>query len=100
MTVAGLLSSCKHPLKTVIVKLQVAVLPEASVAVQVTVVVPTGKVWPEVTTWLLWFLHATVTPGQLSDAVTVKETGPLFVAGGQLFCAVVLMLDGQVIAGG
>jgi len=51
-TVAGLLSSCKHPLKAVTVKLQVAVLPEASVAVQVTVVVPTGKVCPDVTGWL------------------------------------------------
>jgi len=39
-----------QPLKAVTVKLQVAVLPEASVAVQVTVVVPTGNVEPGVTT--------------------------------------------------
>lgn len=49
----GLLSSCKQALNTVTVKLQVAVLPEASVAVQVTVVVPRGNVDPDVTTWLL-----------------------------------------------
>ena len=56
---------------TVIVKLAVPTFPAASVAVQVTVVVPTGKlepedgeqVGPEVT-------------AMLSDAVTVKETIP------------------------
>ena len=41
----------------------VAVLPIASVAVQVTVFVPTGKNDPDAGT------HANVTPGQLSDAV-------------------------------
>ena len=81
------------------VKLHVAVLPTASVAVQVTVDVPTGKVWPEVTTWLLWFLQATVTPGQLSVEVTVKLTGPLAVPGGQLDAAEV-MFAGHVITGG
>jgi uncharacterized lipoprotein YajG len=39
----ALLSSCKQRLKTVTVNPQVAVLPAASVAVQVTVVVPFGK---------------------------------------------------------
>ena len=62
-TLAGLLSSCRQPLNTVTVKLQVAVLPDVSVAVQVTVVVPTGKIEP------LGGLHPEVTPGQLSAAV-------------------------------
>src|SRR5262249_14456962 len=44
-------------------KVQVAVLPEASVAVQVTVVLPMGNTEPEAGT------HAAVTPGQLSVAV-------------------------------
>ena len=61
-------SSCNLPLKTEMVKEQVAVLPEASVAVQVTVVTPTGKQVPE------GGLQTTVTPGQLSDAVVVKLT--------------------------
>ena len=75
-------------------------LPDASVATQVMVVVPKGKVWPEVTIWLFWFLQTTVTPGQLSDAVTVKLTGPLGVPIGQLAVAVALMFAGQVIVGG
>ena len=53
---------------TVTVKEQLAVLPEASVAVPVTVVVPFGKVEPEAG------LATTVTPGQLSAAVTLKLT--------------------------
>ena len=53
---------------TVTVKLQVAVLPDASVAVAVTVVVPFGKFVPE------GGLVTTLTPGQLSDAVTLKVT--------------------------
>ena len=81
------------------VKLQVAMLPEASVAVQVTVVVPTGKVWPDVTTWLFWFLQTTVTPGQLSEAVTVKLTGPLLPESGQATAAVAVMSEGHVIVG-
>ena len=48
---------------TVTVKLQVPVLPEVSVAVQLTVLVPTGKVAPEAG------LQAMVEPGQLSVAV-------------------------------
>ena len=67
-TVAGFESSCKHTSNVVTVKLQVAVLPDASVAVHVTVVVPTGKHVPE------GGLHTTVTPGQLSVAVVVKLT--------------------------
>ena len=53
---------------TVTVKAQVEVLPCASVAVLVTVVVPTGKLLP------LAGLLLTVTPGQLSVALTVKFT--------------------------
>ena len=49
--------------RMVTVNVQVAVLPEASVAVPVTVVVPTGKVLPDTG------LNTTVTPGQLSLAV-------------------------------
>ena len=43
-------------------KVQLAVLPPPSVAVQVTVVVPTGKVAPEAGE------HVTVAPEQLSEA--------------------------------
>src|SRR2546426_6235575 len=53
---------------TVTVKLQVEVLPCASVAVLVTVVVPTAKLLP------LAGALATVTPAQLSVAFTVKVT--------------------------
>src|SRR6185295_15494119 len=84
-------SSCNLPLKTETVKLQVAVLPEASVAVQVTVVTPTGKQLPE------GGLQTTVTPGQLSLAVVVKLTtmqGSLTVA------VTAVTLAGQVITGG
>ena len=48
---------------TVTVKVELAVLPAASVAVQVTVVVPTGKTLPEAGTQM------TDTPGQLSMAI-------------------------------
>ena len=48
---------------TVTVKLQLAVFPDVSVAVQVTVLVPTGKVEPE------GGLQAVDTPEQLSAAV-------------------------------
>ena len=48
---------------TVTVNVQVAVLPDVSVAVQVTVVVPFGKNEPEAG------VQEAVTPGQLSLAV-------------------------------
>jgi len=48
--------------------MQVAVLLDASVAWQVTVVVPTGKNEPEAG------VHATDTPGQLSAVVATKFT--------------------------
>ena len=50
---------------TVTVNEQLSVLPDASVAVQVTGVLPTGKVEPDGDEQLV------VTPGQLSFAVTV-----------------------------
>src|SRR5215510_6330263 len=50
---------------------------EASVAVQVTIVVPVGKVDPE------GGLQATVTPGQLSVAAGVGKVTTLPVANGQ-----------------
>ena len=53
---------------TVTVKLQLLVLPCASVAVLVTVVVPAGKLLPLAGTL------TTLTPGQLSAAVTTKVT--------------------------
>jgi hypothetical protein len=91
-TMVGLLSSCRHTLNTVTVKLQVAVLPDASVAVQVTVVVPTGKHDPD------GGLHATVTPGQLSLAVGGAKVTTTH---GSLIVAVLaVMLAGQVIEGG
>src|ERR1041384_2741771 len=84
-------SSCNRPLKTDTVKLQVAVLPDASVAVQVTVVTPTGKQEPE------GGLQTTVTPGQLSLAVVVKLTT---VQGSVTLAATAVTLAGQVITGG
>jgi hypothetical protein len=91
-TVLGLLSSCKHTLKTVTLKLQVAVLPDVSVAVQVTVVVPTEKQDPD------GGLHPTVTPGQLSLAV---GGGKVTTTHGSLIVAVfAVMLPGQVMVGG
>jgi hypothetical protein len=60
--VPGLESSCSATSNVVTVKLHVAVLPDASVAVQVTVVTPVAKQVPDGGT------QATVTPGQLSVA--------------------------------
>ena len=75
-------------------KLQLAVLPEASVAVQVTVVVPTGKIEPD------GGLHIEVTPGQLSDTVGgAKTTGPPLEIG-HVCGDTVETLVGQVIVGG
>ena len=80
-------------MNTETVKLHEAVLPEVSVAVQVTVVVPTGNIEPEAG------LQTTVTPGQLSVAVAEKLTGRL-IEGGQVAAAATKMFAGQVIAGG
>jgi hypothetical protein len=59
-TIVGVESSCKQALNTVTVKLQLAVLPELSVAVQLTVVTPRLNVEP------LGGEHTLVAPGQLS----------------------------------
>ena len=58
--IAGACVSC-----TVTENEHVPVFPTASVAVHVTVVVPTGKVEPDAGT------HTIVAPGQLSEAVAV-----------------------------
>jgi hypothetical protein len=74
---------------TVTLKLQPEVLPAASVAVQATVVVPTGKNEPDAGEQLV------VTPGQLSAAVGAKvTTAPHW--SGSLHC---VMGAGQVIVG-
>ena len=98
-TFPGFCSSCRQKLNPVTVKLQVDVFPEVSVAVQVTVVVPTGKGWPDVTTTPFWFLQTKVTPGQLSVAVTLRFTGVVLV-GGQLAGATKVTLVGHVSVGG
>jgi hypothetical protein len=59
-TVARLLSSCKQALNTLTVKLQLAVFPEPSVAVQLTVVDPRLNVDPD------GGVHTALAPGQLS----------------------------------
>jgi hypothetical protein len=61
-TFPGFVSSCTHRLATVTGNVHVAVLFDASVAVHVTVVVPTGNVTPD------GGLHVTVSPEQLSVA--------------------------------
>jgi hypothetical protein len=75
---------------TVTVKLQVAVAPTESVAVQTTVVAPFGKVEPEVGA------HTTAKPGISSVAVTVKVT----TAEHSPAPVVVVMFAGHVITGG
>jgi hypothetical protein len=59
-TFPGFESSTRHALNTLTWKLQVAVFPEESVAMQVTVVVPVAKVEPD------GGLQVTIAPGQLS----------------------------------
>jgi hypothetical protein len=93
--VEGLESSCNATSNVLTVKLHVAVLPDVSVAVQVTVVTPTLMHVPDGGT------HATVTPGQLSVAtgfgnVTVVQAG----LGQTAWSVTAVMLAGQVIVGG
>ena len=76
---------------TVTVKLQVLVRPTASVAVEVTVVVPFGKVDPEAGVELM-----VTVPGQLSVAVTVNVTTAPHVPGS----VDRTIFAGQVIVGG
>src|SRR5439155_26599190 len=86
----GMIASCGGAgTFTVTVKAQLEVLPCASVAVLVTVVVPTAKLLP------LAGLFDTVTPGQLSVAVTLNVTLLLPAPG----AASTTMFAGQVIAG-
>src|SRR5512143_781288 len=93
-TLLGLESSCKRPLNTVTVKLHGAVRPAVSVAVQVTVVVPTGKVDPLAGT------HAVVTPGQLSVAIGAGYVTVVEVVGGQATAETAVTFAGHVIVGG
>jgi hypothetical protein len=98
-TLFGFVLSCRKTLKLVTVNEQVAVLPVASVAVQVTVVVPTGSGDPDGGT------HTVVTPGQLSDAVGAGKLTTLLVAASQGAPAAgggvtTTRLVGQVIVGG
>ena len=90
----GLASSCRQTLKAVTLNEHVAVLPDASVAVQVTVVVPTGNGVPEGGT------HATVTPGQLSVATGGGNVPTADVDIGQVDGATAVTGAGQVIVGG
>lgn len=88
----SLVSSCKQTSKTVTVKEQVAVLLEVSVAVQVTVVVPTGKALPEAGVQTV-----TTSVGQLSTTdgaakLTLAATSPGA-------CATAITFGGQVIVG-
>lgn len=93
-TLVGTLSSCRQALKTLTVKLQLAVLPDVSVAVQVTVVVPAGKVEPD------GGLQTAVAPGQLSKTVGAGKVTAVLVESGQVCAAIAVTLPGQVIVGG
>ena len=62
-TIEGLLSSCRQMSKVVTENMHIAILFDASVAVQTTAVVPSGKQVPD------GGEHETVTPGQLSVTV-------------------------------
>ena len=77
MTLPGFESSWMQALKTVTENEQVAVLPAASVAVQVMDVVPRGSGEPDGGT------QAVVTPGQLSEAVGGGKLTTEEAAGGQ-----------------
>src|SRR4051794_8035083 len=91
----GLPTGEKKPVKsynTVTVRLHVAVLPLLSVAVEFTVVVPTEKTEPDAG------VLATVTPGQLSAAVTVKLTAMLVAV--ELSGRLTTTFAGQLIVGG
>src|SRR2546430_17538711 len=76
---------------TVTMKLQLAVLPLASVAVQVTVLAPVLKILP------LVGVQLTVTPGQLSvDRKSVVQGKRVDLGGGRI----IKKKDGKVICGG
>ena len=88
----GLVSSCRQKLNTVNVDVQVEMLPEVSVAVQVTVVVPTGNGEPE------GGLQENDCRPQLSVALAVKLTVALVAMGHEAVAAVAMF--GQVTVGG
>src|SRR5689334_20406408 len=92
MTFPGFVSSCKQAVNTVTVNEHVAVLPAVSVAVQFTVVVPTGKAAPDGGT-------QTTLAEQLSVTVGLKFTVAV-VDAGQVNGATAVMFAGQVITGG
>src|SRR5262245_2589415 len=73
--------------RTMTRKVQRLVFPAASVAVQTTVFVPSGKIVP------LGGTHTTITPGQLSIAVTLNVTGVPLVHS-------ITRFVGQLIVGG
>jgi hypothetical protein len=86
----GLALSCRQALNKTSGNEQVAVLPDASVAVQVTVVVPTGKIEPD------GGLQATLTAqpfGSVADG-RANVTAPL-VRGGQVGAVTAVTLAGQ-----
>src|SRR5204862_36871 len=93
---AGQLATGFSSSLTVTVKAQVVVLPLASMAVQLTVVVPSGNIEP------LAGLQLMLEPGQLSLALAAKVTcawqSPLTLSAPVL--VVVVMLAGQVAVGG
>ena len=91
--VSGVLSSCKQMLNTVTVNEQFELLPDVSVAVHRTVVVPSGNVDPEGGT------HAVVTPGQLSVATGLGYVTVRLVAIGHDAAATLVRLRGHVMAG-
>jgi hypothetical protein len=80
-------------LKTLTGNEQVAVLPDESVAVQVTVVVPTGKIDP------LAGEQTTVATEQLSIAAGSAKATATPVDGGQVWAVTLVMPGGQAIAG-
>jgi hypothetical protein len=92
VTLAGGVTTGAVLSTTVTVCVAVAVLPAQSVAVHVTVVLPTGKVFPE-------GVRDTVTPAQLSEAEAVPgfTTVSQDVAPGPVLA---LTLAGAVIVGG
>src|SRR4051794_36803842 len=89
----GLESSCKQPLKTVTGKLQLAILPAASLAVQVTVMVPAAKAEP------LAGVQLTVMPGQLSAADGTGKPTATLPEGGQDGATTAVAFAGQEIVG-
>jgi hypothetical protein len=85
--------SSRQTLKVVTANMHVAVLPDASVAVQVTEVVPTGNGVPEGGT------HTTVAPGQLSVTTGNGNVATAVVEIGQVAGATAVTSGGQSMVG-